>query len=184
MYLIAALALAYPPLSGDPASAAPLDISTTTLPGASGSRSAARVQVNACRVSACQLRLNVSQVCSGSGAMCGVTPALSTSSPGRCWWITSRARISSVASPASGVNAGPSSPATARRSCSPRAMPTTLLPRATSAAAMARPNPRLAPVTTAVFMGSDIRYSLVAGIWSTSRPAAAAESVTLTAPDV
>jgi hypothetical protein len=38
-------------------------------------------------------------------------------------------------------------------------MPTTLAPVATSAAAIARPKPRLAPVTTAVWKGSDIGHS-------------------------
>ena len=53
MNRMAALALAYPPLRGDPATAPMLDIATTTLPGASGSRSAARVHVKTLRVSTC-----------------------------------------------------------------------------------------------------------------------------------
>ena len=71
---MAALAPAYPPDSGEPRSAAPLDKEITTLPGASGASSASRVQPNACRTSTCQLRPNVSQVCcwigrgSGGGA--------------------------------------------------------------------------------------------------------------------
>jgi hypothetical protein len=40
-------------------------------------------------------------------------------------------------------------------------MPTTPAPVATSTAAIARPKPRLAPVTTAVCKGSDIRHSAV-----------------------
>jgi hypothetical protein len=74
---MAALALAYPPLSGETPSTAPLDIATTTLPGANGSRNAARIQAKTW--STCQFRLNVSQVCSCTGAMCGATPALRTS---------------------------------------------------------------------------------------------------------
>ena len=149
---MAALAPAYPPLSGEPATAAPLDISTTTLPGASGASSASRVQVNACRVSVCQLRLKVSQVCSVSGAMGGVAPAFSTSRPGWYWRSTSRASASLVASAATGTNRSPSSSPAARSSCSPRAMPITWVPAVVRAAAMARPNPRLAPVTTAVWI--------------------------------
>ena len=53
---------AYPPLSGEPASAAPLENATTTLPGASGRSSASRVQLKTCATSTSQLRLNVSQV--------------------------------------------------------------------------------------------------------------------------
>src|SRR5687768_1795564 len=159
MYRMAALALAYPPLSGDPPRAAPLDIAMTTLPGASGARSAARVQVKTCRVSTCQLRLKVSQVCSCTGAMCGATPALRTSRPGRCSRITSCASGSPVASAATGVKPSPSSSRTARSWVPSRAMPTTIVPMATSAVEIARPKPRLAPVTTAVWNGEDIGSS-------------------------
>ena len=70
-----ALAPAYPPLSGDPASAAPLLITTTLLPGRSGLSRASRSQWNAIRTSVCQLTENVSQVCSCSGTMWGLAPA-------------------------------------------------------------------------------------------------------------
>jgi hypothetical protein len=75
-------------------------VAMTVLPGASGARSAAPVQAKTCRVSTCQLRLKVSQVCSWTGAMCGTAPALRTSTVGRCPATTSRASASSVASPA------------------------------------------------------------------------------------
>jgi hypothetical protein len=69
------LAPAYPPLSGDPFSAAPLLNTTTLLPGRSGLSSASRSQWNAIRTSACQLTENVSHVCCCSGRMCGLAPA-------------------------------------------------------------------------------------------------------------
>lgn len=159
MNRMAAFALAYPPLSGDPPSAAPLDMPMTTLPGASGASSAARVQAKTCRVSVCQLRLKVSHVCSWTGAMCGAAPALRTSRPGRCSRITFSASASPVASAARGVKPSPRSSPTSRRSRSSRAMPTTPVPAATSAAAIARPKPRPAPVTTAVWKRSDIGHS-------------------------
>ena len=56
-----ALAPAYPPLAGEPLTAAPLDSRTTRLPGGSGARSAARVHSNAGRTSPSQCRLNVSR---------------------------------------------------------------------------------------------------------------------------
>src|SRR5215207_9347350 len=57
-----ALATAYPPLSGDPASAAPLLITTTLLPDRSGLSRASRSQGNAIRTSVFQLTENVSHV--------------------------------------------------------------------------------------------------------------------------
>jgi hypothetical protein len=59
---MAALAPAYPPVSGEPNTAAPLDSVTTVLPGASGASSASRVQWNACATSTSQVRLKVSHV--------------------------------------------------------------------------------------------------------------------------
>ena len=80
---MAALAPAYPPDSGDPLIAAPLEKATTALPGASGASSASRVHPKACCTSTSQLRLNVCQVCRCSGRDSGRAPALSTSTPGR-----------------------------------------------------------------------------------------------------
>jgi hypothetical protein len=57
-----ALAPAYPPLSGEPCTAAPLLITTTRLPGFSGLSNAWRSHSNAIRTSVCQLTENVSQV--------------------------------------------------------------------------------------------------------------------------
>src|SRR5215472_15765384 len=59
---MAAFAPAYPPDSGDPNSAAPLDSAITALPGASGASSASRVQWNTCATSVSQLRLKVCHV--------------------------------------------------------------------------------------------------------------------------
>jgi hypothetical protein len=70
-----ALAPAYPPLSGDPASAAPLLTTTTLLPGRSGLSRASRSQWNAIRTSVCQLTENVSHVWCCSGRMSGLAPA-------------------------------------------------------------------------------------------------------------
>ena len=70
-----ALAPAYPPLSGDPASAAPLLNTTIRLPGRIGLSSASRSQWNAIRTSVCQLTENVSHVWCCSGRMCGLAPA-------------------------------------------------------------------------------------------------------------
>ena len=80
---MAALAPAYPPDSGEPFSAAPLDSVITVLPGASGASSASRVQWNACATSTSQFWLNVSHVWCCIGRDSGVAPALSTSTPGR-----------------------------------------------------------------------------------------------------
>ena len=88
---IIAFAPEYPPLSGEPRRAAPLDTATTRLPGVSGCRSAARIQWKACWVSTCQLRLNDSQTCSCTGPMAGGAPALSTSIVGWCCSIRMRA---------------------------------------------------------------------------------------------
>ena len=63
-----ALAPAYPPLIGDPARAAPLDIVTTTPPFGGGVRRACWTKWKACRTSTFQLTLKVSQSCSSSGA--------------------------------------------------------------------------------------------------------------------
>ena len=77
-----ALAPAYPPLSGDPLSAAPLLITTTLLPGRSGLSRASRSQWNAIRTSVCQLAENVSHVCCCSGRMYGLAPATRTRASG------------------------------------------------------------------------------------------------------
>ena len=69
-----ALAPAYPPLAGDPMTAAPLLTTTTRLPGRSGGSSAARSQPNAILTSACQLTENVSQVWCWSGSITGLAP--------------------------------------------------------------------------------------------------------------
>ena len=150
MNRMVALAPAYPPLSGDPRTAAPLDSVMTTLPGSSGARSASRVQWKTCWTLTSQFRLNVCQVCRWIGRASGAAPALSTSRPGRYASMSCPATTGSAASAATGVNEPPSS---ARRSSSgagSRATPTTRAPSAPSAMAMARPNPRLAPVTSAV----------------------------------
>jgi hypothetical protein len=60
---MAALAPAYPPDSGEPRRAAPLDSAMTVLPGARGASSASRVKLNTCWTSVSQLLLNVCQVC-------------------------------------------------------------------------------------------------------------------------
>ena len=70
-----ALAPAYPPLSGEPCSAAPLLITITLLPGRSGLSRASRSQWNAIRTSVCQLTENVSQVWCCSGRRSGLAPA-------------------------------------------------------------------------------------------------------------
>lgn len=145
-----AFAPAYPPLSGEPRSAAPLDIATTRLSGASGRRSAARIQWKACWVSTCLLRLNDSHDCSCTGPAASVAPALSTSSVGWCCSIRVRAVSASVASATTGTNMAPSSRRRSASASAVRATPTTRCPRSTSAAAIAAPKPRLAPVTTAV----------------------------------
>ena len=147
---MAALAPAYPPDSGEPNTAAPLDSVITVLPGASGASSASRVQWNTCATSMSQLRLNVCHVWCWTGRGSGVAPALSTSTPGRYLSISSPATTGSAASAVTGVNDSPSS---ARRSSSaprPRATPTTCAPAPLRAVTMPRPKPRLAPVTSAV----------------------------------
>src|SRR5437899_167085 len=96
---MAALAPAYPPDSGEPRSAAPLDNEITMLPGASGASSASRVQPNACRTSTSQLRPNVSQVCSWIGRGSGVAPAFSTRMRGRQVSMSRPATFGSAASP-------------------------------------------------------------------------------------
>ena len=83
MNRMAALAPAYPPDSGEPRSAAPLDSVTTVLPGASGASSASRVKLNTCWTSVSQLLLNVCQVWWWIGRGNGVAPALSTKMAGR-----------------------------------------------------------------------------------------------------
>src|SRR5580658_8808565 len=147
---MAALAPAYPPDSGEPNSAAPLDSVTTVLPGASGASSASRAQWNACATSTSQFLLKVSQVwcCTGLGS--GVAPALSTSTPGRYLSISAPATIGSAASPGTGVNDPPSSARSSSSAPRPRATPTTCAPAPARAMAMPRPKPRLAPVTSAV----------------------------------
>src|SRR5258708_3411262 len=76
------LAPASPPLIGDPASAAPLDIVTTTPPFGGGVRRACWTKWKACRTSTFQLTLKVSQSCSSSGAITGGAPALRTTAAG------------------------------------------------------------------------------------------------------
>src|SRR5580658_9078510 len=147
---MAALAPAYPPDSGEPNTAAPLDSVTTVLPGASGASSASRVQWNTCATSTSQFRLNVSHVWCWIGRGSGVAPALSTSTPGRYLSISSPATIGSVASADTGVNDSPSSARSSSSAPALRATPTTCAPAPLSAAAMPRPKPRLAPVTSAV----------------------------------
>src|SRR5215831_13107190 len=83
MNRVVALAPAYPPLSGEPARAAPLEIVTTVLPGSSGNSSASRTQWNTWRTSTSQLRLNVSHVWCWIGRINGAAPALRTSVWGR-----------------------------------------------------------------------------------------------------
>src|SRR2546430_5364476 len=150
MNWIVAFAPAYPPDSGDPRSAAPLETETTTLPGSNGSSNASRSQWNACRTSTSQFRLNVSQVCLSSGRLNGLAPALSTSVRGRYRSISDPATKGSVTSPTTGVNPLPTCSATASSRARSRATPTTCAPAAANAVAIAFPNPRLAPVTTAV----------------------------------
>src|SRR6266550_764244 len=89
-----ALAPAYPPDSGEPRSAAPLDSVITMLLGASGASSASRVQPNACRTSTSQLRPNVSQVCCWIGRGSGMAPAFSTRMRG---WYASTSRPAAFA---------------------------------------------------------------------------------------
>src|SRR5579875_3934595 len=147
---MAALAPAYPPLSGEPATAAPLDRLTTTDPDGSGSRSASPMKLNAWRTSTSQLAQNDSHDCSDSGAAGGVAPALSTNVCGR-YSATSRAATSgSAASAVTGLKRSPSWSANSASGCSLRATPTTWAPTPASTTAVARPKPRLAPVTTAV----------------------------------
>ena len=147
---MAALAPAYPPESGEPKSAAPLDSVTTVLPGASGASSASRVQWNTCATSTSQFRLNDSQVWCWIGRGSGVAPALSTSTPGRYVSISAPATIGSAASAGTGVNDSPSSARSLSSAPPSLATPTTPAPAPLKAVAMPRPKPRLAPVTSAV----------------------------------
>src|SRR5258708_4615866 len=79
MNRMVALARAWPPLSREPLTAAPLETAMTTLPGSRGSNSASRVQLNTCCTSTSQLRLKVCQVCRWTGRASGAAPALRTS---------------------------------------------------------------------------------------------------------
>ena len=77
-----ALAPAYPPLAGDPLTAAPLLTTTTRLPGGSGFRRASRSQVKAILTSVCQFTENVPQVWSCSARIIGLAPATKMSTCG------------------------------------------------------------------------------------------------------
>jgi hypothetical protein len=144
-----AFAPAYPPLAGDPKTAAPLEMTTTRLPGGSGASSAAFSQPNAILTSACQWTEKVSHVCSCSGRLTGIAPATRTSVSG--WWrpISSPATPSRAASVTSPRMPGCAlvSPASASGS---RATATTEAPASSSASAMPRPIPLLAPTTRAI----------------------------------
>src|SRR5690242_6904988 len=154
MYLTVALAPAYPPDSGEPASTAPLENAVTVLPGSRGSSSASRVQPNTWRTSVSHGALNVSQVWCWMGRDSGAAPAASTRVCGRNWDSSAPAVTGSAASAATGVKPAPICSRTPARAAASRATPTTAAPSFASAAAMARPKPRLAPVTTAVLPDS------------------------------
>src|SRR3954447_2435440 len=140
-----ALAPAYPPLSGDPATAAPLLITTTRLPGRSGLSRASRSQWNAIWTSVSQLTENVSQVCCCSGRMLGRAPATTTTTSGS--W-RSRSLAATVASRASAIS-GWIVPAPGN-SAAVRDTAMTGAPAAANAVAIPRPRPRLAPTTMVV----------------------------------
>jgi hypothetical protein len=93
-----ALAPAYPPLAGDPLTAAPLETTTTLLPGGSGCSSAARSQVKVIVTSTCQLTEKLSHVWCWSGPITGVAPATRMSTSGRSWSSRLHATASSAAS--------------------------------------------------------------------------------------
>ena len=122
---MAALAPAYPPDSGEPRSAAPLDKEITMLPGASGASSASLVQPNACRTSTSQLRPNVSQVCCWIGRGSGVAPAFSTRMRGRQVSMSRPATFGSAASAATAVKEPPSSARSSSSGPRSRASPVT-----------------------------------------------------------
>src|SRR5215470_4964429 len=135
----------------------------TTLPGGRGSNSASRVQLNTCCTSTSQLRLKVCQVCRWIGRVRGAAPALRTSVRGRCLSRSWPATTGSAASAATGVKVPPSCVRSSSSRARSRATPTTCAPCLARAAAMARPKPRLAPVTSAVVPDSScvgMRYSL------------------------
>src|SRR5215469_2572004 len=170
---MAALAPAYPPVSGEPNTAAPLDSVTTVLPGASGASSASRVQWNACATSTSQFRLNVSHVCCWTGRGSGVAPALSTSTPGRYLSISAPATIGSAASAGTGVNDSPSAARSSSSAPRSRATPTTCAPASLRAVAMPRPKPRLAPVTSAVTPASSLSgMTILPRFWQLRRAVA------------
>src|SRR5215472_7892470 len=128
----------------------PLDIVTTTPPFGGGVRRACWTKWKACRTSTFQLMLKVSQSCSSSGAITGVAPALRTTAAG-LWVPSSRAGSpGSATSPVSQVSASPSSRCSSSSPPRWRATPTTCAPDSAKATAVARPKPRLAPVTTTV----------------------------------
>src|SRR5690348_2289943 len=115
MNLMVDFAPAYPPLNGDPLTAAPLEIAITELPGVSGDRSASRIQWNACATSTFQFLLKVCQLCSDSGLMCGEAPAPSTSVRGRCSATRRLAVAGSAASAATAVKPSPNASLTSSR---------------------------------------------------------------------
>jgi len=143
-----ALAPAYPPLAGDPLTAAPLLITTTRLPGGSGCNSASRSQLNAILTSACQLTENVSHVWYWSGRITGLAPATRTRTSGRYWSSRLHATVAWAAS-ATSVRMFGLVAASSVRAGAVRATATTWSPASANARAMPRPRPLLAPTTTA-----------------------------------
>src|SRR5712672_2546700 len=122
----------------------------TTLPGSRGSSSASRVQLNTCCTSTSQLRLKVCQVCWWTGRVRGAAPALRTSVRGRYLSRSWPATTGSAASATTGVKVPPSCACSSSSRPGSRATPATCAPCLDRATAMARPKPRLAPVTSAV----------------------------------
>jgi hypothetical protein len=144
-----ALEPAYPPLAGDPLTAAPLLITTTLLPGGSGCSRASRSQVNAILTSACQLTENVSHVWCWSGCITGLAPATRMSTSGPYWSSRLHATVASAAS-ATSVRMFALVVASSASGGPVRATATTGAPASANARAIPRPSPRLAPTTTVV----------------------------------
>src|SRR5215211_1603760 len=96
--------------------------------------------------------------------MRGAAPAHNTNVRGRYSSMSRPAVAGSAASAVTAVKLSPSSLLTSSRCAPVRATPTTCAPAADSAAAMPRPNPRLAPVTIAVVPARAPASSMGAGL--------------------
>src|SRR5262245_29251035 len=136
---------AYPPDSGFPAMAAPLDAISTRAPCPNGAFSAAWTPYRPAFTSVSHTAVKASQDCSSSGAMKGAAPAFRISTEGLTSATTALISPGSVTSP--GRAAAPSRSTSASRPGS-RATTVTCTPRASSASTIPSPSPRLPPVTT------------------------------------